>query len=76
MVGQRHKSRLKMTSNGLNDESLIKIYNEESYEGYFVEFDVHHPEKHLWPSQWFIIFTWKNEKVERLYMIQPNMSFT
>ena len=47
MVGQRHKSRLKMTSNGLNDESLIKIYNEESYEGYFVEFDVHHPEKHL-----------------------------
>ena len=53
MVGQRHKSCLKMTSNGLNDESLIKIYNEESYEGYFVEFDVHHPEKHLWPSQWF-----------------------
>ena len=47
MVGQRHKSCLKMTSNGLNDESLIKIYNEESYEGYFVKFDVHHPEKHL-----------------------------
>ena len=36
-----------MASNGLNDESLIKIYNEESHEGYFVEFDVHHPEKHL-----------------------------
>ena len=65
-----------MTSNGLNDESFIKIYNEESDERYFVEVDVHYPEKNLWPSQWFIIFTWKYEKVERLYMIKPNMSFT
>ena len=36
-----------MTSNGLNDESFIKIYNEESDEGYFVEVDVHYPEKNL-----------------------------
>ena len=52
----------------LFNEDFIKTYNEESDEGYFLEFDVQYPEKldELYNNLSFLLERMKIEKVEKL----------
>ena len=65
MVGQCCKSKSFRVDKRYFNEDLIKNYNEEIDEGYFLEVDIQYLEK---LSQWSTIFTRKNEnkKLEKL----------
>ena len=68
MAGQCRKCFQKINFVFIEDtsqfnEDSTRNYNEERDEGYIVNSDFWFSVswKIIWPSQWFTIFTWKNE---------------